>query len=68
MSVYAKTIEKYLSYSATDFVVSNKDEINIINILRGDPNVDNTIRYLKTKNYLAKLFGEIIFTNKWQQS
>ena len=63
MSVYAKTIEKYLSYSATDLVVSNDDEVKIINILRGDPSVDKTIRYLKTRNFLSKLFSRIDGSN-----
>ncbi|MCW8936092.1 MAG: hypothetical protein OQK98_15370 [Gammaproteobacteria bacterium] len=43
--------------------VTSNDELKIIGVLRGDPNVDTTIRYLKTKGLLKKLINRIDSSN-----
>ena len=63
MSIYGKTIENFLTYTVTDMAVTSKDELKIIGVLRGDPNVDVTIRYLKTKGLLKKLISRIDSSN-----
>lgn len=63
MSVYGKTIEKYLTYTATDLVVTSNDELKIISVLRGDPNVDVTIWYLKSKKLVKSLISRIDSSN-----
>jgi hypothetical protein len=63
MTVYARTIENYLSYSATDFAVTNQDELKIIKVIRGDPNLDLTINELKKKRLLETLFSRVDSSN-----
>lgn len=52
-------VEELLSYGLTDWAVTQGEEQQVIEIVRGDPNLSQTVRALNQSNYLGALIDRV---------
>lgn len=52
-------IEDLLSYGVFDWAVTESDERQVVELLRSDPNVSQTVRSLNDSNYLGALLDRV---------